>query len=118
MAVGQELRTVLAWLRASRTLGDETMFARLMGLKTISPAALHESMQQGGVSVVDVNSDQSWTKAHVPGAKHLDVAGYTINDLPSKQRLAVGVLFVRISCAEKRPMPPCEPRASATPTST
>ena len=59
------------------------MFARLMGLKTISPTALHELIQQEAVSVIDVNSDQTWIKAHVPGAKHLDVAGYTSNDLPS-----------------------------------
>ena len=59
------------------------MFARLMGLKTISPATLHELMQQEAVSVVDVNSKQSWIKAHVPGAQHLDVAGYARDDLPS-----------------------------------
>ena len=58
------------------------MFARLMGLKTISPTALYELMRREPVSVVDVNSDQSWSKAHVPGAKHLDVSAYTANDLP------------------------------------
>ena len=44
------------------------MFARLMGLKTISPTALHELIQQEAVSVIDVNPDQAWIKAHVPGA--------------------------------------------------
>ena len=61
------------------------MFARLMGLKTISPTALHELMQREAVSIVDVNPDQSWVKAHVPGAKHLDVSGYAENDLPSNK---------------------------------
>jgi rhodanese-related sulfurtransferase len=39
-------------------------------------------MQREAVAVVDVNSDQSWSKAHVPGAKRLDVGGYTVSDLP------------------------------------
>jgi rhodanese-related sulfurtransferase len=59
------------------------MFARLMGLKTVSPAALHELMQRETVAVMDVNSDQSWSKAHVPGARRLDAAGYSAGDLPS-----------------------------------
>ena len=59
------------------------MLARLMGLKTISPAALHELMQHEAVAILDVNSNQSWVEAHVPGAKHLDAVGYTGNDLPS-----------------------------------
>ncbi len=58
------------------------MFALLMGLKTISPAGLNELMQKQKVTVVDVNSSQSWTKARVPGALHLDPAGYTDGDLP------------------------------------
>ena len=58
------------------------MFARLMGLKTISPNDLHRLMQERPVSVVDVNSEQSWGRAHVPGAKHLDPTGYRPDDLP------------------------------------
>ncbi|HEY5810261.1 MAG TPA: rhodanese-like domain-containing protein [Povalibacter sp.] len=81
------------------------MFARLIGLKTISPAALQELMQQKAVSVVDVNSDQSWIKAHVPGAKHLDVAGYAQNDLPSNKDSFL-VFYCSNSCAERHPTPP------------
>jgi hypothetical protein len=44
------------------------MFARLMGLKTISPGDLHHLVEQRQVTVVDVNSRQSWESAHVPGA--------------------------------------------------
>jgi rhodanese-related sulfurtransferase len=58
------------------------MFALLMGLKTISPAGLNELMQKQKVTVVDVNSRQSWEKAHVPGALSLDPAGYNDGDLP------------------------------------
>lgn len=59
------------------------MFALLMGLKTISPQDLHFQNQQQAVTVFDVNSVQSWNKAHVPGALHLDPDNYTSADLPS-----------------------------------
>ena len=60
------------------------MFALLMGLKTISPDELHRLVQNPGhVSVVDVNSSQSWAKAHVPGARNLDPVAYQDSDLPA-----------------------------------
>lgn len=34
------------------------------------------------VSVIDVNSRQSWMKSHVPGARNLDPVDYKDNDLP------------------------------------
>lgn len=58
------------------------MFAQLMGLKTIAPAGLHELIQKRQVTVIDVNSPQSWMKAHVPGALNLDPGGYKDSDLP------------------------------------
>jgi rhodanese-related sulfurtransferase len=58
------------------------MFARLMGLKTVSPNDLNQLIQNHQVTVFDVNSQQSWMKAHVPGAVHLDPANYTDTDLP------------------------------------
>ena len=58
------------------------MFAQLMGLKTISPGGLTEMLQKHQVTVIDVNSRQSWIKAHVPGAVHLDPANYIDTDLP------------------------------------
>jgi rhodanese-related sulfurtransferase len=59
------------------------MFARLMGLKTISPDGLQRLLQNGEpVSVIDVNSPQVWAKAHVPGARNLDPANYTDSELP------------------------------------
>ena len=58
------------------------MFARLMGLKTISPSGLHEMMQKQQVTVIDVNSRQSWIKGRVPGALNLDPANYNESDLP------------------------------------
>jgi len=60
------------------------MFAWLMGLKTISPEDLHRLVQSGGkASIFDVNSHQSWSSAHVPGAKHLDPVDYKDSDLPA-----------------------------------
>lgn len=58
------------------------MFALLMGLKTISPQDLHLQIQQQTVTVFDVNSVQSWNKAHVPGALNLDPENYSVADLP------------------------------------
>jgi len=60
------------------------VFARLMGLKTISPDDLHRLVQgPGRVCVIDVNSRQSWVNARVPGARNLDPVGYGDGDLPA-----------------------------------
>ncbi len=58
------------------------MFARLLGLKTISPRGLQQLMQNESVTAVDVNSQGSWMEAHVPGALNLDPGGFTDDDLP------------------------------------
>lgn len=59
------------------------MFALLMGLKTISPDELHRQIQQGNVTVFDVNSPQSWATARVPGARNLEPTSFGEGDLPS-----------------------------------
>jgi len=59
------------------------MLARLMGLKTVSPADLQQLIQRQEVTVIDVNAAQKWQKAHVPGARNLDPEEYNENDLPS-----------------------------------
>jgi rhodanese-related sulfurtransferase len=66
------------------------MFALLMGLKTISPDGLHRLTQNPGqVSIIDVNSPESWSKAHVPGARNLDPAAYQDSDLPADKTAAL-----------------------------
>lgn len=65
------------------------MFARLMGLKTISPEELHQRIQNKNATVLDVNSHDSWTTARVPGAVNLDPAGYTDRDLPDDKHAAL-----------------------------
>lgn len=62
------------------------MFARLMGLRTISPAELHRAIQEDGrreLVTIDVNSAGSWEQARVPGSIHLDPATYGPEALPS-----------------------------------
>lgn len=62
------------------------MFALLMGLNTIAPGELLQLTKSHQVTVVDVNSHQSWTKAHVPGALNLDPAAYLDSDLPADKQ--------------------------------
>ena len=54
---------------ASCVTGGRSMFALLMGLKTISPDELHQLIQKQQVTVIDVNSRHSWIKARVQGVK-------------------------------------------------
>jgi rhodanese-related sulfurtransferase len=62
------------------------MFALLMGLKTVSPDELNQLIQKHEVTVFDVNSPQSWSQAHVPGAKNLDPINYIATDLPTDKK--------------------------------
>ena len=61
------------------------MFALLMGIKSISPNELHQLIQKQQVTVIDVNSRQSWITARVPGALNLDPASYKESDLPPEK---------------------------------
>ena len=65
------------------------MFAKLMGLKTVSPKELHRLMQDKPVTIIDVNSRASWEKARVPGARNLDPVSYTVGDLPLEKSSAL-----------------------------
>jgi rhodanese-related sulfurtransferase len=59
------------------------MMARLMGLKTVSPAALDRLIREGTATPVDVNPRHGWVKARVPGALNLDPAAFAEGDLPA-----------------------------------
>jgi rhodanese-related sulfurtransferase len=65
------------------------MFARLMGLKTISPDELQQRINEHKVTTYDVNSRQSWIKARVPGARSIDPVSYTEGDLPADKNSAL-----------------------------
>lgn len=47
------------------------MFAMLMGLKGIAPRALHASLEEGAITVIDLNARHAWLKERVPGALNL-----------------------------------------------
>ena len=59
------------------------MFARLLGLKTISPRNLLQRIESRSVTAIDVNSPASWARARVPGAVNLDPHHYAHSDLPA-----------------------------------
>jgi rhodanese-related sulfurtransferase len=66
------------------------MLARLMGLITISPEALHRRIQdREPVAIIDVNAHSSWVQARVPGASNLDPVGYSDRDLPADKDAAL-----------------------------
>jgi rhodanese-related sulfurtransferase len=65
------------------------MFARLMGLRVISPRSLHDLVQRQAVTPIDVNARHSWLSARVPGAINLDPANYRETDLPRDKNAAL-----------------------------
>lgn len=65
------------------------MIALLMGLKTVSPRDLHRAMQEQRVTVIDVNSPQSWSVARVPGASNLDPVTWNEADLPADRNASL-----------------------------
>lgn len=78
------------------------MFARLMGLKTISPANVQRLVQgPEPVTVIDVNSRSSFMKARVPGASNLD-PDYKDSDLPPEKN-AVLVFYCSNPMCRKAP---------------
>ena len=76
------------------------MIALLMGLRTISPAGLHERL--GEATVLDVNAPGSWARARVPGARALDAAAFTERDLP-EDREALVVFYCSNPLCRKAP---------------
>jgi len=78
------------------------MFATLMGLKTVSPERLHQLIGEGQLTVVDVNSPQSWAAARVPGAINLDPLAYREDDLP-RDREALLVFYCSGYLCRKAP---------------
>ena len=74
------------------------MFARLMGLNVISPGKLQQWMQQQPVSILDVNSRQSWLTARVLGARPLDPMGYDESDLPADRASTLEFYCSNFTC--------------------
>ena len=78
------------------------MIAKLMGLKTISPADLHRRMGSETIAVFDVNAPASWVRARVPGARHLDPGTFEASDLPA-DRAATVVFYCSGPLCRKAP---------------
>ena len=76
------------------------MFARLMGLHTISPGELHQLMQSVPVTAIDVNSRQSWVTARVPGALNLDPSGFKDDELPEDKDSALVFYCSNFMCSK------------------
>jgi hypothetical protein len=84
------------------------MFAQLMGLKTISPDALHALLQgQGAVTVFDLNSRRSWESARVQ----------CLCDVGGNQRLACRETAHRIRSPQLNKVPQRITRAGCMRTS-
>lgn len=76
---------------------DNDMLWRLLKSR-ISPRALHRLIGDGDLHVIDVNSTESWRRAHVPGALNLDPAAYTASDLPSDKEADLVFYCSNIMC--------------------
>lgn len=79
------------------------MMARLFGLRTIDPAALAQRLGEGGIAVFDVNSRESWRRAHVPGARPLDPQSFVADDLQA-ERTASLVFYCSNPLCRKAPL--------------
>ena len=58
------------------------MLNRLIGYELMSPATLQAALGEPSLRIFDVNSVQSWRRARVPDAHHLDPHQFTRADLP------------------------------------
>lgn len=74
----------------------------MLGFRSISPRRLHKTLQEGQVTVVDVNTRESWVEARVPGAVKLDPTGYDEHQLPT-DRDATVVFYCSNSMCRKAP---------------
>ncbi|CAN5457407.1 rhodanese-like domain-containing protein [soil metagenome] len=62
------------------------LLTKLMRVEPISPGRLYEMISNDHVTVVDENTQQSWIRAHVPGALNLDTVDYSVRDLPADKK--------------------------------
>lgn len=76
------------------------MFARLMGLKTISPRTLSDTLRDQPVTVIDVNSRSRWIEGHVPGAVNLDPAEFAADDLPEDRDASIVFYCSNVMCTK------------------
>jgi rhodanese-related sulfurtransferase len=93
-ALGSSLLVVVARLARTLSKGRAT-------IKVISPSRLRELMEEQEVTVIDVNSRESWKEARVPGALNLDPT-YGDGELPADKDATV-VFYCSNSMCRKAP---------------
>jgi len=76
------------------------MYALFLGLRTISPADLHQLMEAEAITVVDVNPRDRWSQGHVPGATNLDPENFKAKDLPADKTATVVFYCSNILCSK------------------
>lgn len=76
------------------------MLAQLVGYQLITSSALRAALADPALVVYDVNSLQSWQRAHVPGARHLDPRGFGRADLPEDQQTHLVFYCSNFFCAK------------------
>jgi rhodanese-related sulfurtransferase len=79
------------------------MWALLMGIRSIAPEELRSKIGDERVTIFDVNSRESWSDGHVPGARHLDPTNYSATDLPEDKDATV-VFYCSNSMCRKAPI--------------
>jgi rhodanese-related sulfurtransferase len=86
---------VLTWPRNEEAIA---MFAKLMGLDTISPKELLQVIRDKQAVIFDVNSRQSWQQAHVPGALNIDPIEFQETDLPADKNSSLVFYCSNLFC--------------------
>lgn len=79
------------------------MFARLMGLTSLSPGELHQLMGREQLTVIDVNPRARWLEARIPGALNVDPLTFNEGDLPWDKNAALVFYCSNFMC-RKAPM--------------
>jgi len=79
------------------------MFARLMGLKTLSPTDTLVLLDLGQATAIDVNAPSRWAQARVPGARNLDPEHFSADELPG-DRGATLVFYCSNAMCRKAPL--------------
>jgi rhodanese-related sulfurtransferase len=76
------------------------MIVQLTGYQLITSSAMRAALADPALAVFDVNSLQSWQRAHVPGARHLDPKGFGRSDLPDDQQTHLVFYCSNFFCAK------------------
>lgn len=71
-------------------------------LRTISVSEVAARLGDDGFFVMDCNPSRRWARGHVPGARNLDPADYTVADLPPDKNATLVFYCSDPSCGASR----------------